>query len=72
MKDLIDQYSSTLLNVIEYELNEDEILFDQYVNHRVPSCLSTSPKFISDLRWMDQLRQRIQQQIEPLKSIDLK
>jgi uncharacterized protein YnzC (UPF0291/DUF896 family) len=69
---VIDQYTNTLLNIIEHELNEDEILFDEYIKNSHSPWLLSMSKLISDLRWIEQLRQRINNQIEPLKIIDIK
>ncbi len=69
---MIDQYTNTLLNIIEHELNEDEILFDEYIKNSHSPWLLSMSKLISDLRWIEQLRQRINNQIEPLKIIDIK
>jgi len=71
VKYVIDQYTNTLLNIIENELNEDEILFDEYIKDAHSPWLLSMPKFISDFRWTEQLRQRINNQIEPLKTIDI-
>ncbi len=59
------------MNIIENELNEDEILFDEYIKDLHSPWLLSMPKFISNLRWTEQLRQRINNQIEPLKTIDI-
>jgi hypothetical protein len=72
LKNFIDQYKNTLLNIIENELIEDKILFDEYINNSHSPWLFSMSKFISDLRWIEQLRQRIKNQIEPLKLIDIK
>jgi len=64
LKNVIDQYLNTFLNIIENDLNEDRLLFDEYL-------IDTSSKFIADHRWIEQFRQRIQSQIEPLKTLDL-
>jgi hypothetical protein len=72
LKYVIDQYTNTLLNIIENELNEDQILFDKYIKNSHSPWLLSMSKFISDLRWTEQLRQRINHQIEPLKIIDIK
>ncbi len=72
IKDVIDKYIDTLLNIIENALNEDEILFDEYIKDSHSTWLLSMPKFIADLRWIEQLRQRINSQIEPLKIIDIK
>jgi len=60
------------LNIIENALNEDQILFDEYVKDSHSTWLLSMPKLISDLTWSEQLRQRINHQIEPLKTIDIK
>jgi len=60
------------LNIIENALNEDQILFDEYVKDSHSTWLLSMPKLISDLTWTEQLRQRINHQIEPLKTIDIK
>ncbi len=60
------------MNIIENELNEDEILFDEYIKDLHSPWLLSMSKFISDHRWIEQLRQRINNQIEPLKIIDIK
>lgn len=63
---------NTFLNIIENELNEDELLFDEYSNGLHIPWLAFLPKFISHHRWIEQLRQRIKNQIEPLKILDIK
>jgi len=60
------------LNIIENALNEDQILFDEYVKDSHSTWLLSMPKLISDLTWTEQLRQRINHKIEPLKTIDIK
>ncbi len=60
------------MNIIENALNEDQILFDEYIKDSHSAWLLSMPKLISDLTWSEQLRQRINHQIEPLKTIDIK
>jgi Tfp pilus assembly protein PilP len=60
------------LNIIENALNEDQILFDEYIKDSHSTWLLSMAKLISDLTWTEQLRQRINHQIEPLKTIDIK
>ncbi len=60
------------MSIIENALNEDQILFDEYVKDSHSIWLLSMPKLISDLTWTEQLRQRINHQIEPLKTIDIK
>ncbi len=60
------------MNIIENELNEDEILFDEYTKDSRSVWLLSMPKLISELTWTEQLRQRVKNQIEPLKTIDIK
>lgn len=60
------------MNVIENELNEDQILLDQYMKNPSSAWLLTIPKLTSHYQWIEQLRGRIKSQIEPLKTIDIK
>ncbi|CAF3388923.1 unnamed protein product [Rotaria sp. Silwood1] len=71
LKNVINEYTNTLLNIIENALNEDQILFDEYIKDSSSIWLLSMPKLISHYRWIEQLRQRIYNQIEPLKTIDI-
>lgn len=72
IKHVIEEYKNTLLNIIENELKDDQILFDEYIKDSSRIWLLPMPKLISHYRWIEQLRQRINNQIEPLKTIDIK
>lgn len=61
LKAVIDQYEPILFDAVEDALKEDEILFEEYEEHRRHSWLLTMPKIIADLTWIEQLRQRIRQ-----------
>lgn len=67
----MNEYTNTLLNILEYVLNENQILFDEYMKDSQSVWLLSMPKLISDSIWTEQLRQRIKNQIEPLKNIDI-
>lgn len=64
---------NTFLNTIEYDLNEDRMLFDEYLVETSSSSMNflSIPKFIADHRWIEQFRQRIKKQIEPLKILPI-
>ncbi|UJR10317.1 hypothetical protein I4U23_014523 [Adineta vaga] len=70
LKHVVNEYMNTLLNIIEHGLNEDQCLFDDYLKDSHSAWLLTMPKLIVDLTFADQLRHRINNQIEPLKIIN--
>ena len=72
LKRVVDEYTNTLLNSIENALNEDQMLFDEYIKDPHSAWLLSMPKLISDLTWTGQLRHRMKSQIEPLKTIGIK
>lgn len=53
-------------------MNEDELLFNEYIKDLHSPWLLSMSKFICNHRWIEQLRQRISNQIEPLKLINIK
>ncbi|CAF3576543.1 unnamed protein product [Rotaria sordida] len=71
LRQVINEYTNTFLHIIENALNEDQLLFDEYIKDSNSIWLLSMPKLISHYRWIEQLRQRIYNQIEPLKIIDI-
>ena len=61
LKTVIDQCAPALFDAMDDVLKKDELLFEEYEQHRRHSWLLTMPNIIADLTWVEQLRQRIHQ-----------
>ena len=56
-----------LLKAIENALNEDQSLLTEYSDDSRSVWLLFMPKFVADLTWTEQLRQRVAQRAELLR-----
>lgn len=67
---MLSEYTDTLLNTVESALIEDQLIFDNYAKNARSTWLLSMSKLIADLTFAEQLRHRVNAEVEPLKTID--